>query len=345
MNVLAPIQERESHIVRAHGGGGEMMGRLIQDHIVARLGNRTLNELTDGAVLTVGASKVVLTTDSFVVQPLEFPGGDIGRLAVCGTVNDLAVMGGMPILGLSLGLIVEEGFAISRLDRILDSIAAAAREASVEVVTGDTKVVERGRGDGLLINTAGVAVVDERVALGFERIAAGDAILVNGTIGDHGLAVMSVRSGLSFETEIRSDAAPLNGLIAEIINAGIDVRFMRDATRGGVAGVLADLCDRTGLGIEIVERRLPRNPTVRAAAEMLGFDLLTVANEGKIIIVVPEEQAEPCLKVMRRNVHGKRSARIGRVQTTEPPLVELITETGGRTIVQRPYGEELPRIC
>ena len=330
--------------MRAHGGGGVLMGRLIEEHILPKLGNRTLNELTDGAVLQVGSQRIVLTTDSFVVQPLEFPGGDIGRLAVCGTVNDLAVMGGRPI-GLSLGLILEEGFELRRLDRILDSVASAAQEAAVQVVTGDIKVIEHGSGSGLLINTAGVAVVDERVRVGFGRLQAGDAVVVNGTIGDHGMAVMSVRGGLEFETTIVSDAAPLNGLVDELIGAGVDVKFMRDATRGGLAGVLADICERTGLTVEVHEAMIPYAPAVRAAAEMLGLDLLTVANEGKAVFVVAAAEVERCLAVMRSGRLGGRAGCIARLVDSGLPLVELLTREGGRRIVQRPYGEELPRIC
>ncbi len=344
MNPAAKPQPNDDVIVRAHGGGGEMMGRLISDHIVSALGNQTLNALTDGAVLPCNGKHIVMTTDSYVVQPLEFPGGDIGRLAVCGTVNDLAVMGGRPI-GLSLGLIIEEGFRLDRLDRILDSIAKAAREASVEIVTGDTKVIENVRGDGLFINTAGVAELDERARLGFDQIRPGDAILINGNLGDHGIAIMSVRDGLEFETTLRSDAAPLNAMIGDLLSSGVAIRFMRDATRGGLAGVLADISDRAGFGIELSELALPRDPHTRAAAEMLGFDLLAVANEGKVLLVVADSDAERCVDIMREHDTGRRSARIGRVVASNPPLVELVTEHGGRRIVQRPYGEELPRIC
>lgn len=339
---IAP--ELSGRVVRAHGGGGEMMGRLINEHIVAALGNRTLNELTDGAVLDADASRIVLTTDSFVVQPLEFPGGDIGRLAVCGTVNDLAVMGGRP-LGLSLGLIIEEGFELSRLDVILASVASTAREADVEVVTGDTKVIEHGRGDGLFINTAGVAALDDRVEVGFHRVRAGDAIVINGTIGDHGMAIMSKRSGLEFETTLVSDAAPLNGLIMELCRGGVDIHFMRDATRGGVAAVLADISERSGFGVEVSDVAVPRSPAANAAAEMLGFDLLNVANEGKAVFVIDGSDVERCLRIMRRHRHGAAAACIGRVVEHEAPLVELVTESGGRRVIQRPYGEELPRIC
>ena len=344
MSTAALANSETSRVVRAHGGGGEMMNRLIERHIVSKLGNAALNALMDGAVLKCPTSRIVLTTDSFVVQPLEFPGGDIGRLAVCGTVNDLAVMGGRPI-GLSLGLIIEEGFELDRLDRIVASIDSAAREAGVEVVTGDTKVVERGRGDGLLINTAGVASLDDDVHLGVDTLRPGDGILVNGDLGDHGMAVMSVRNGLEFDTTIVSDAAPLNGLIGSLLAEGLGIRFMRDATRGGLAGVAVDLCERSGLAVELYETRMPRSPATLAAAEMLGFDLLTIANEGKVVVVVAERDVERCLAVMRAHPLGGRAAVVGKMLVTGPPLVELVTAAGGRRIVQRPYGEELPRIC
>lgn len=320
------------------------MGRLIRDHIVAALGNPALNGLTDGAVVDVDGHPLVFTTDSYVVQPLFFPGGDIGRLAVCGTCNDLAVMGARPV-ALSLGIIAEEGLELATFDRVLASIAATAKEAGVRVVTGDTKVIERSRGDGMYVNTAGLGALHAGVRLGFERVAEGDAVIVNGTLGDHGIAVMSVRSGLEFETPIASDAAPLNGMILDVLDAGIDVHFMRDATRGGVAGVLADVAERSGLTVEIEESRLPRHPATLAAAEMLGFDLLTVANEGKIVMVVAPEHADRCVRALRGHVYGRRAAVVGRVVNVQPPLVELVALSGGRRVVQRPYGEELPRIC
>ncbi|MBI4717972.1 MAG: hydrogenase expression/formation protein HypE [Planctomycetes bacterium] len=334
----------DGRITLAHGGGGELMGHLIQEHILSALGNPALDVLTDGAVLRSGTSRIVLTTDSFVVQPLEFPGGDIGRLAVCGTVNDLAVMGGRP-LALSLGLIIEEGLEIDRLDRMLRSIAGAASEAGVAVVTGDTKVIERSTGGGLMLNTAGVAALDDGVHLGFDRVRAGDVVLINGPIGDHGMAVMSVRHGLEFETEIVSDAAPLNGLIQSVLLAGIDVHFMRDATRGGLAGVLADVSERTGMSMEVHESRIPFRRATRAAAEMLGFDLLSVANEGKVVLVVGADDAGRCLSVLRQHALGRQAAAIGTLAAGTVPMVELVTTTGGRRVVQRPYGEELPRIC
>lgn len=344
MTPLATPLAAQEVVVLAHGGGGELMGRLISDHIVTHLGNDALNALTDGAIIECPTSRLVMTTDSFVVRPLEFPGADIGRLAVCGTINDLAVMGGRPI-GLSLGLILEEGLPLGCLDRVLASIHRAVDEAGVSVVTGDTKVVERGGMGGLMINTAGVAALDPRIRVGFHRIRPGDAVLVNGALGDHGMAVMSMREGLEFQTPILSDAAPLNGVINALADAGIDPHFMRDATRGGLAGVVADISERARVSIEMSEERVPVRPAVRAAAEMLGFDVLNIANEGKAVFIVSDEQRDAALRVMRGHRYGAQAACIGTITEARPPLVELLTRDGGRRVVQRPYGEELPRIC
>jgi hydrogenase expression/formation protein HypE len=391
-------------IVLAHGGGGELMGRLIRDHVLPHLKNHELAQLNDAAILPwTDRDRVVFTTDSYVVTPLEFPGGDIGRLAVAGTVNDLAVMGAEPF-ALSLGLILEEGLPIAVLDRIIASIAATAREAGVEIVTGDTKVIERriaaieletedsDSAAGLFINTAGVGRLPAGVNLGMDRIEPGDVILINGSIADHGLTVMSVRAGLEFESTLRTDAAPLNGLISAVLgrrvrcadhtapdaNRGAPVRtadptqnpecsdgpppnvkFLRDPTRGGVASVLADICDTRGLSIEIDEEGVPLTATARHAAEMLGLDPLTVANEGKVVMVVAAGDAERVLAACRAHPLGRHAAIIGRVVAREgegagraregvarePALVELLTRAGGRRIIQRPYGEDLPRIC
>jgi hydrogenase expression/formation protein HypE len=386
-------------VLIAHGGGGELMGRLIRERLLPPLRNEVLARLTDGAVLPWSGGELVFTTDSYVVTPLEFPGGDIGRLAVAGTVNDLAVMGAEPV-ALSLGLILEEGLPLEVLDRVLASIAATARQAGVEIVTGDTKVIERRAAGvpcdagilpatagsagilpatagsagilpatagsagilpatagsagilpatethaGLLVNTAGVGRMRPGVRLGLERIRPGNVILVNGNIAEHGLAVMSVRAGIEFQSTLRSDAAPLNDLIGSLLDCGADVKFLRDATRGGIAGVLADIADACRLSIEIEEARVPLSPTARHAAEMLGLDPLTVANEGKCVIVVAAGDAERALAACRRHPLGRGGAIIGRVIDAQPPLVELITRVGGRRVVQRPYGEELPRIC
>jgi hydrogenase expression/formation protein HypE len=340
----------------AHGGGGTLMQDWIRSHVLPRLGNAVLSPLTDGANLGVIDGEVVFTTDSFVVSPLKFPGGDIGRLAVCGTVNDLAMMGARPT-ALSLGMIVEEGLHLKLLDEILDSIAAAAAEAGVQVVTGDTKVIEhRGSvysatepaGSGLLINTAGVGTRQSGWAPAAETIASGDVIVINGNLAEHGLAVMSVREGLKFDSTLRSDLAPLNLLVSAVLKAGIRPKFMRDPTRGGLAGVLVDIAEASGQTVEIEEAALPICPTARHAAELLGFDPLTVANEGKCVVVVAADDAEPLVECMRAHPLGRRAAVIGRVirrRQTEPPMVELATRAGGRRIVQRPYGEELPRIC
>ena len=340
-------------VMLAHGGGGELMSRLIREHLLPPLANERLSPLTDGAVLPWNNDDLVFTTDSFVVTPLEFPGGNIGRLAVVGTVNDLSVMGATPI-ALSLGLILEEGLSMAVLDRVMAAIASTAKEAGVTIVTGDTKVIERRRtggaadetaDDGMFINTAGIARKRADAALDVQRVAPGDIVFINGTLADHGLAIMSVRNGIEFETELRSDAAPLNGLIATLIDSGADIKFLRDATRGGVAGVLADVSEATGLSVDVDEAQLPISPTARHAAEMLGLDPITVANEGKIVGAVAGADAERALAALRGHPLGRAAALIGRVTDAHPPLVELVTRAGGRRVVQRPYGEELPRIC
>ncbi|MBN2562515.1 MAG: hydrogenase expression/formation protein HypE [Phycisphaerae bacterium] len=331
-------------VVLAHGGGGELTGRLIRDHLLPALANDALAPLTDGAVLPWDTGELVFTTDSYVVTPLEFPGGDIGTIAVAGTVNDLSVMGATPV-ALSLGLIIEEGLPIEVLDRIVGSISATARESGVEIVTGDTKVIERRGGDGLFINTAGVGRLRHGVKLDVGRVEPGDVIIINGRVADHGLTIMSVRSGIEFESELRSDARPLNRLIGRVLDSGVDVKFIRDATRGGLAGVLADISEHRGLTIEIDEDCIPISPTARHAAEMLGLDPITVANEGKIVCVVAAQDAAAALSTMRSEPEGRSAAVIGRVTAADPPLVELNTSAGGQRIIQRPYGEELPRIC
>ncbi len=339
------MSDRNERIVMAHGGGGELTQRLLAERIIPKLGNDLLGPLTDGALLPSMSGRLCFTTDSFVVQPLEFPGGDIGHLAVCGTVNDVAVMGAKPV-ALSLGLIIEEGLPLAMLDRIIDSIAETASAAGVVIATGDTKVVERRGGDGLLINTAGIGELREDAKLDAARIAPGDCILINGDIADHGLAIMSVREHLSFDTTLRSDAAALNGLIADLLDAcGEDVKFLRDPTRGGLAGVLCDLVDETRLGVELDEAAVPVNATAQHTADMLGLDVLTVANEGKIVMVASEAAAEKALGVMRAHALGGKGAVIGRFVDARPPLPELITRGGGRRLISRPYGEELPRIC
>ncbi len=343
----------EERVLLAHGGGGELMHQLIRDHIVPPINNERLAALTDGAMLPNPQGALVFTTDSYVVTPLEFPGGDIGRLAVAGTVNDLAVMGATP-LALSLALILEEGLPLEVLDRVMVSIGATAAEVGVAVVTGDTKVIERRHleaegnplvANGLFINTTGVGRLRPAVSLDVGRIEPGDAVLVNGPIAEHGLAIMSLRNGLEFESVVRSDAAPLNSLVAVLLDTTADVKFLRDATRGGLAEVLADISETRGVSIQIDEHQIPITPATRHAAEMLGLDPLTVANEGKVVCVVSDESVSMALAALRSHPLGRHAACIGNVTATQPPLVELRTRVGGRRVVPRPYGEELPRIC
>lgn len=334
----------EERIVLAHGGGGELGAALLRNHVLPRLGNDVLNPLHDGAIFPTWSGRVVMTSDSFVVQPLFFPGGDIGRLAVCGTVNDLSVMGARP-RGLSLAMVLEEGLPLSTFDAVLDSIAAASHEAGVPVVTGDTKVVERGRGDGMTLTTAGVGELDPGVDLRPDRASPGDVVIVTGAIAEHGLAVMSAREDLHFRTELTSDVAPLNDLARTILASRTDVKFMRDPTRGGLAGVLCDLAEAAGLTVELDEEAIPITATVRHTAELLGLDPLTVANEGKIVLVVSEGDADAVLAACRSHPLGRKAATVARLVKAEPPLVELVTRVGGRRVVRRPYGEDLPRIC
>lgn len=334
----------EQGVSMAHGGGGEMTRLLIERHILPRLGNKLLNPLGDSAILKQCGVQTAFTTDAFVVQPLVFPGGDIGRLAVCGTINDLAVMGASP-KALSLAMVIEEGLSFQTLDRILDSIADTAASAGVVVATGDTKVVERRHGDGMIITTSGMGEVCRNVNLDLKRIITGDVVIVTGRIAEHGLAVLSVREGLAFETEIESDVAPLNGLIGEVLESKADVKFMRDATRAGLAGVLTDIADDTKLSIEIHEDAIPTSLAVRRTAEVFGLDPLTVANEGKCVVICAASDAERVLQACHAHPFGKYAAMIGRITKTQPHLVELVTSAGGHRVIQRPYGEELPRIC
>lgn len=337
--------EEQKTILMAHGGGGRLMEDLIRRVIVPRFGDSG-RPLMDSASLDLPTGKICFTTDSFVVQPLFFPGGDIGKLAVCGTVNDLAVAGAKPV-ALSMGLIIEEGFAFEDLEKIISSAAKAAAEAGVRIVTGDTKVVEKGAADGIFINTAGIGVKIENAQIGFDRIRPGDRILINGTLGDHGMTIMSKRKDISFDSSMQSDCACLNGLTESLLaECGTDIKFMRDPTRGGLAATLNEIATAAKLSVEIEEEVLPISPAVRGAAEMLGFDLLNVANEGKVAAVVSEAASQKALRVCKAHPLGGRGALIGKVAAVDKqPLVELLTKIGGRRIVQMPYGRDLPRIC
>jgi len=338
-------KRKHDRILLAHGGGGRLSDELIRHNILPRLKNDALAELSDSAKLNLSSNEICLTTDSYVVKPLFFNGGDIGKLAVCGTVNDLAVAGAKPV-ALTLSLIIEEGFEFELLDKILESIARTAEESNVEIVAGDTKTVESGAADGIYINTAGVGVRMPGRELGCEKITAGDKIIVNGTIGDHGLAIISQRKGIELESRLKSDCAPLSGLTGELLENIDGIRFMRDPTRGGLAATLNEISKSTTLSIEINEADIPFNPTAQGAADILGFDVLEMANEGKVVIIAASESADECLKICRNHPLGRNASIIGQVvQTQDLPTVELITKIGGRRIVQMPYGRELPRIC
>jgi len=331
-------------ILLAHGGGGRLSNELLGKTIIPNF-QQQIDKLTDAASIDVASGTVCFTTDSYVVKPLFFNGGDIGKLAVCGTVNDLVVAGAKPA-ALSLSLIIEEGFEIETLEKILASAAAAAKQAGVAIVTGDTKVVETGSADKIFINTAGVGTKHKNANLSFDAICPGDKIIVSGTIGDHGMTIMSQREGIKFESSLKSDCASLNGLIEKVLNATDQVKFMRDPTRGGIAATLNEIATAAGADIELTEKDIPINPTVKAAAEMLGFDLVNIANEGKVVLVVSADAAEMILNTIKRDPLGKEAAIIGEVkETQESPVVEMVTAIGGKRIVQTPYGRELPRIC
>lgn len=332
-------------ILLAHGGGGSLTKQLIRDMVLARFGNPALAPLSDSAILDLPAGRAAFTTDSYVVKPLRFRGGDIGRLAVSGTVNDLAMAGARPLC-LSLGLIIEEGLPLDDLAAILDSAQAAAEEAGVAVVCGDTKVVERGAADGLFINTSGIGVIPDGIRIAMERAAPGAAVLINGPIGDHGVAIMSEREGLSFETPVSSDVAPLAGLVAAILDAGGEgVHALRDPTRGGLGMAVCETAEACGHDIELDEAAIPVRPEVRGACELLGLDPLYVANEGKAVVVCAEPVAARVLAAMRAHPLGRSAARIGRVLEGTKGRVSLRTAIGGRRVVDPPYGEQLPRIC
>jgi hydrogenase expression/formation protein HypE len=335
----------ERRILLAHGGGGMMMRELLSQTVLPRLGNPFLERLEDAAVLAAPGERIAFTTDAFVVKPLFFRGGDIGRLAVCGTVNDLAAMGARP-LALSLAMVIEEGLPLSTLERVLDSLGATAKEANVQVVTGDTKVVERGAADGLFLATAGIGAVPNGVNLGADKVRPGDAVLVTGTLGEHGIAIISERSGLAFETPVKSDVAPLGGLVAELMAShAADVRCMRDPTRGGAAAVLNEIAEAARLKVEIEEALVPVSREVSAACNMLGFDPLYVPNEGRMVIFCNPDSADGIAASLRKHPLGSGTVRIGRVLDGEPGRVVLKTRIGGSRILTLPYGEQLPRIC
>ena len=344
-------------IVMGHGAGGGMMSDLIEHLFAPAFDNEWLGQMGDSTVFDPSAfssQRLAFSTDSFVVSPLFFPGGNIGELAVYGTVNDLAMRGARPLF-LSAGFILEEGLPMETLGNIVNAMAQACKKAGVKVATGDTKVVQRGHGDGIYINTSGIGIIPAGVDIGPRHARPGDAVLVSGTIGDHGIAIMSVREGLTFQTEIQSDTAPLYGLVEAILKADLRVdqqyiespmiHCLRDATRGGLSAVLNELAGSSNVGIEFDERKVPLRLEVNAACEMLGLDPFYVANEGKMVAIVPGERAEQVLAAMQAHEYGKDAAIIGKVVSEHPGMVTAKTSIGGMRVVDVPAGELLPRIC
>jgi hydrogenase expression/formation protein HypE len=333
----------EDKILLAHGSGGKLSHELVERSFVKPLANPLLAKLDDSAVFDF-SGRLAFTTDSYVVSPIFFPGGDIGKLAVCGTVNDLAMSGARPLY-LSLSFIIEEGLPQSDLNQIVNSIQKAAREARVEVITGDTKVVHKGSADKLFVNTAGVGIISEGVDISGDKARPGDRVILSGTIGDHGIAVLSQREGLSFSTKLESDCAPLGDLVAEMLNASSNIHCLRDPTRGGLATSLNELAKQSKVSIRIEEEKIPVREEVMAACEMLGLDPLYVANEGKLVAIVPAEDTDKVLAAMRENNYGKRAAIIGEVRAENPGRVVMKTCLGASRIVDMLVGDLLPRIC
>ena len=344
LNCPVPLDDHAT-VQMAHGGGGRLMQRLIEGlFLPAFAGDRPVAPPHDSAVLELEGGRVAFTTDTFVVDPLFFPGGDIGKLAICGTVNDLAMAGARPAW-LSAGFVLEEGLPIETLRRVVASMSATARAAGVRIVTGDTKVVDRGKGDGIFINTAGIGLVPSGLQIGPQCVEPGDAILVNGDLGRHGMAIMSLREGLEFEGALESDCSPLWGLVEAMLPARDDLHCLRDLTRGGLAAALNEIAQHARLGIEIDEAAVPVAAPVASACELLGLDPMYVANEGRLVAFVPAAAAEEVLAIMRSHPLAPEAAIIGRVTDKHPGTVELANQLGGRRILDLLSGEQMPRIC
>ncbi|MBU1237867.1 MAG: hydrogenase expression/formation protein HypE [Gammaproteobacteria bacterium] len=341
---VRPLDIKHGRVDLSHGSGGRAMAQLIEELFARHLGNEYLAQGDDGARLPVANGRLVMATDSHVVSPLFFPGGDIGCLSVHGTINDVAVMGARPLY-LAAGFILEEGYPLADLARIVESMAAASHEAGVPIVTGDTKVVEAGKADGVFITTTGVGALREGLDLSGANARPGDAILVSGDLGDHGMAIMSVREGLEFSTAIRSDTAALHGLIEAMLKTGADIRCLRDPTRGGLATTLNEIARQSRVGVMLEEKAIPVKPEVGAACEFLGLDPLYVANEGKLVAIVAEADSGRLLAAMRAHPLGANAARVGTVIADDHHFVQMTTGMGGRRIVDWLTGEQLPRIC
>ena len=341
---IRPLDLKHGRVDMTHGSGGRAMAQLIEELFVAAFDNEYLNQQNDQASFAVNSGRMVMATDAHVISPLFFPGGDIGCLSVHGTINDVAMSGAMPLY-LSASFILEEGFLLSDLARIVASMARAARDANVAIVTGDTKVVERGKGDGVFITTTGIGMVPDGVNISGERAQPGDAIIVSGTIGDHGVAILSLRENLSFGTAIQSDTAALHGLVAKMTGAVADIHVLRDPTRGGLATTLNEIARQSGVGMMLFEADLPVKAEVRAACEFLGLDPLYSANEGKLVAICQQEDAAALLAAMRAHPLGKDAALIGQVIEDSHHFVQMETCFGGKRIVDWLTGEQLPRIC
>jgi hydrogenase expression/formation protein HypE len=335
---------RYDRITLAHGGGGSLTRELVEQVFAPEFDNPILRTLDDSAVLVMNNHGYAFTTDSYVVSPYFFPGGDIGKLAVCGTVNDLAMQGAEPDW-LSLSFILEEGLSIADLEKIVASIRKTAAEVGVQIVTGDTKVVERGRCEGLYINTAGIGHIVTPNWLGSANVQMGDAVIVNGSLGEHGVAVMSRRTGIAFQTSVVSDCAPLWPLVKEILNSGVEIHAMRDPTRGGLAAAVCDIAHASGVGIRLNEADIPMSREVRGACDLLGLDPLTIANEGKLILFCRKIDADRVLAAMKRHPLGKDARVIGEVKDQPKGMAVMRTTIGGERIIDMPTGEDLPRIC
>jgi hydrogenase expression/formation protein HypE len=339
----APITNRD-FVTLAHGGGGRMMHDLLERIVLPVFGNQPLESRHDGAMMAFGQGRLAFTTDSYVVHPLFFPGGDIGTLAVTGTVNDLAMCGARPLC-LSAAFILEEGLPLATLGKIVASMARTAKAAKVEIVTGDTKVVDRGKGDGLFVNTAGIGIIEHGLAIGPTSVRPGDAVLLSGDVGRHGVAVMAVREGLQFETTIETDCAPLADPVLGLLAAGIEVHCLRDLTRGGLATSLIEIAESCLLHIEVGEREIPVEESVCGACEILGLDPLYLANEGRFVAFVPAAQADQALAILRGHPVSAGAVRIGTVGDARDRLVTLQSRIGTKRILDMHSGEQLPRIC
>lgn len=343
LNCPLPLDNRE-HVMLAHGGGGRLMNQLIEKLFVSSFSNAALNARHDSSVLPIGDQKIAFTTDSYVVRPIFFPGGDIGSMAVHGTVNDLAMSGARPLF-ISSAYIIEEGLPMDTLRRVVESMQKAAHDAGVQIVTGDTKVVDKGKGDEVFINTAGIGVVEHNLTIAPSSVRPGDVVLVSGDLGRHGIAIMAVREGLEFETTIESDSAPLSGVVMDLIAAGLEIHCLRDLTRGGLASALNEIAETANVGTDIEEALVPVREDVQGACEILGFDPLYVANEGRFAVWLPEREADRALEIMRKHDVSQNATRIGVVKETPARLVTMRSSIGASRIIDMLSGEQLPRIC